>query len=121
MRALRLWCPWSQESQSLPYRMRKFIKRFGKVCKIAWWGDRKSTRLNSNHGYISYAVFCLKKKTCDQDKEHGYTHALWTAGLLARHARGYAPAARAGCVFTLVAGTVCKLLAADDVNTEALR
>src|SRR2546429_1502283 len=34
----------------------------------ASWGfmlpkkDRKSTRLNSSHGYISYAVFCLKKK-----------------------------------------------------------
>src|SRR5256884_8202570 len=28
------------------------------VCR-----DRKSTRLNSSHGYISYAVFCLKKKT----------------------------------------------------------
>src|SRR2546422_4340240 len=29
-------------------------------------GDRKSTRLNSSHGYISYAVFCLKKKTPDR-------------------------------------------------------
>src|SRR2546422_6359215 len=29
--------------------------------------DRKSTRLNSSHGYISYAVFCLKKKN---DKGH---------------------------------------------------
>src|SRR2546422_1180175 len=27
-----------------------------------WQRDRKSTRLNSSHGYISYAVFCLKKK-----------------------------------------------------------
>src|SRR5687768_17974716 len=27
--------------------------------------DRKSTRLNSSHGYISYAVFCLKKKRTD--------------------------------------------------------
>src|SRR3989449_3731547 len=27
-----------------------------------WKEDRKSTRLNSSHGYISYAVFCLKKK-----------------------------------------------------------
>src|SRR2546429_2019332 len=27
--------------------------------------DRKSTRLNSSHGYISYAVFCLKKKNAD--------------------------------------------------------
>src|SRR2546429_6224000 len=26
-------------------------------------GDRKSTRLNSSHGYISYAVFCVKRKT----------------------------------------------------------
>src|SRR2546422_6383635 len=29
-------------------------------------GDRKSTRLNSSHGYISYAVFCLKKKNIIQ-------------------------------------------------------
>src|SRR2546422_8623533 len=28
--------------------------------------DRKSTRLNSSHGYISYAVFCLKKKKISQ-------------------------------------------------------
>src|SRR2546422_7969651 len=28
--------------------------------------DRKSTRLNSSHGYISYAVFCLKKKKNDK-------------------------------------------------------
>src|SRR2546429_3516218 len=30
--------------------------------------DRKSTRLNSSHGYISYAVFCLKKKKNSQDR-----------------------------------------------------
>src|SRR2546429_5039206 len=29
---------------------------------LAKYIDRKSTRLNSSHGYISYAVFCLKKK-----------------------------------------------------------
>src|SRR2546422_5329965 len=34
-----------------PFRMRKSAG-----------ADRKSTRLNSSHGYISYAVFCLKKK-----------------------------------------------------------
>src|SRR3989304_4023530 len=32
-------------------------------CSTTRRGDRKSTRLNSSHGYISYAVFCLKKKT----------------------------------------------------------
>src|SRR5687768_18315441 len=31
--------------------------------------DRKSTRLNSSHGYISYAVFCLKKKTLEKCSE----------------------------------------------------
>src|SRR2546422_8288805 len=33
--------------------------------------DRKSTRLNSSHGYISYAVFCLKKKQHATPKEGG--------------------------------------------------
>src|SRR2546422_4895086 len=36
------------------------------VAGVSWYEaadeDRKSTRLNSSHGYISYAVFCLKKK-----------------------------------------------------------
>src|SRR3989449_7303122 len=31
-------------------------------------GDRKSTRLNSSHGYISYAVFCLKKKKKQKER-----------------------------------------------------
>ena len=36
--------------------------------------DRKSTRLNSSHGYISYAVFCLKKKTQQTKKKKTQTH-----------------------------------------------
>src|SRR2546422_4210442 len=35
--------------------------------------DRKSTRLNSSHGYISYAVFCLKKKKYNQEENHANT------------------------------------------------
>src|SRR2546422_2947892 len=35
--------------------------------------DRKSTRLNSSHGYISYAVFCLKKK---KTHEHHLAQAV---------------------------------------------
>src|SRR5437870_11340193 len=35
----------------------------GRSSKTSWYsGDRKSTRLNSSHVAISYAVFCLKKK-----------------------------------------------------------
>src|SRR5687768_17742574 len=36
--------------------------------------DRKSTRLNSSHGYISYAVFCLKKKNINNCKNRVTTH-----------------------------------------------
>src|SRR2546422_7923966 len=41
--------------------------------------DRKSTRLNSSHGYISYAVFCLKKKknklnTCKVSRGSEHAH-----------------------------------------------
>src|SRR5207245_11139214 len=36
-------------------------------------GDRKSTRLNSSHGSISYAVFCLKKKKKNRKNEHTST------------------------------------------------
>src|SRR2546429_2975976 len=43
---------------------RKFLDRLpeGLRRRRGLERDRKSTRLNSSHGYISYAVFCLKKK-----------------------------------------------------------
>src|SRR2546428_10055272 len=47
--------------RSIPFRAstvpKRLAKRFGTVE-----ADRKSTRLNSSHDQISYAVFCLKKK-----------------------------------------------------------
>src|SRR2546430_6147136 len=36
--------------------------RYAKRSNVRFFGDRKSTRLNSSHSQISYAVFCLKKK-----------------------------------------------------------
>src|SRR2546422_7605729 len=36
--------------------------------------DRKSTRLNSSHGYISYAVFCLKKKKKNNKEKNQIEH-----------------------------------------------
>src|SRR5205809_1700573 len=38
------------------------------------WPDRKSTRLNSSHGYISYAVFCLKKKNIHSHRRRRNSH-----------------------------------------------
>src|SRR5256884_1055895 len=43
----------------------EFFRGSLKNLRDARQRDRKSTRLNSSHGYISYAVFCLKKKTQD--------------------------------------------------------
>src|SRR2546422_7094529 len=39
-----------------------WVGAFAAIVLKFVWVDRKSTRLNSSHGYISYAVFCLKKK-----------------------------------------------------------
>src|SRR5438128_4363351 len=47
-----------------------------KPWSTAWSADRKSTRLNSSHGSISYAVFCLKKK----NKQHKHGHADYEQG-----------------------------------------
>ena len=44
-------------------------QRGGTVYVDRTAADRKSTRLNSSHGYISYAVFCLKKKTQKTQKQ----------------------------------------------------
>src|SRR5687768_18529039 len=49
----------NSESSNAPLRMRSYI---GVLPSRELRIDRKSTRLNSSHGYISYAVFCLKKK-----------------------------------------------------------
>src|SRR2546429_281489 len=46
--------------ERLPKRLRDEVGLYDAV--LMFYQDRKSTRLNSSHGYISYAVFCLKKK-----------------------------------------------------------
>src|SRR5687768_11869557 len=47
---------------STRYPMTQLPNRASKDLGLLMRTDRKSTRLNSSHGYISYAVFCLKKK-----------------------------------------------------------
>src|SRR5207244_12904495 len=50
------------ELEGLSFRLRR-LRRCDPVDHTVEGGDRKSTRLNSSHQIISYAVFCLKKKT----------------------------------------------------------
>src|SRR5438034_10688835 len=44
-------------------------RRFGRSTRCSTTTDRKSTRLNSSHTVISYAVFCLKKKKKKKKKK----------------------------------------------------
>src|SRR5687768_18077200 len=51
-------------------RLLRQLQATGKPAVVCLIGlDRKSTRLNSSHGYISYAVFCLKKKNKHDERE----------------------------------------------------
>src|SRR5947209_14288905 len=52
--------PWGGE-RGLSPKETKFGSRMA-ILSLSDLGDRKSTRLNSSHANISYAVFCLKKK-----------------------------------------------------------
>src|SRR2546430_10002175 len=54
------------------------LDQAAKFAKSLLRGDRKSTRLNSSHSQISYAVFCLKKKTDNLPVENAHTRkARW--------------------------------------------
>src|SRR2546422_7645459 len=64
-------CPWRptastafrvRATATLATRCRTVPRRSRGAIPRSRTADRKSTRLNSSHGYISYAVFCLKKK-----------------------------------------------------------
>src|SRR5437588_4493085 len=55
--------PISRSGPSTPRRARTPPRRAARCRCRRRRGDRKSTRLNSSHTVISYAVFCLKKKT----------------------------------------------------------
>src|SRR2546430_3549961 len=81
-RHTRFDCDWSSDVCSsdlddgscvciaglLPKRQRDFGRADHAADeRLPWSSDRKSTRLNSSHSQISYAVFCLKKKTTQGD------------------------------------------------------
>src|SRR2546429_2431448 len=72
-----LFRSWAHHEIAGKFDLSKTVDLTGVVTNVDWRNphvhvfvnvktgkeDRKSTRLNSSHGYISYAVFCLKKKT----------------------------------------------------------
>lgn len=63
----------------------------------------------------------LVSLACGKAKAHGYPHELWTTRLLARHARAHCVAAGHDCLSRLSQGTLCKILAAQDLKPHKVR
>src|SRR6266478_7277635 len=62
------------------HRTRPFLRRPRRpLLRSENRGDRKSTRLNSSHSQISYAVFCLKKKKKSERRALVYLDEYWGA------------------------------------------
>src|SRR5256884_5773030 len=60
--------------RALFHRVHDFPADGKNLFRLAVHRDRKSTRLNSSHGYISYAVFCLKKKNQTLEEQEVDNH-----------------------------------------------
>src|SRR2546422_8154390 len=75
-------CPWRptastafrvRATATLATRCRTVPRRSRGAIPRSRTADLKSTHLNSSHGYISYAVFCLKKKKTKKNKKRNKT------------------------------------------------
>src|SRR5256885_4789273 len=64
------------DREKLSARGRNVGRRAAAPQRCASTSDRKSTRLNSSHLVISYAVFCLKKKKINRDPPLAYCHTI---------------------------------------------
>jgi len=63
----------------------------------------------------------LVSLACQKPKDMGYPHELWTTRLLASHAREHSPAAGHVCLARIAQGTVCKILADQEVKAHKVR
>src|SRR5271154_365545 len=58
---------------------------------------------------------------CRKPKDLGYPHEVWTTRLLAEHVRERAPAAGYACLARLAQGTLCKIMAAQEIKPHKMR
>src|SRR5256885_12185468 len=65
----------SYSRRMVPVSVERGVSWLPAIMTIGVSGDRESTRLNSSHLVISYAVFCLKKKAHTQDLLDATCHA----------------------------------------------
>src|SRR2546422_4902689 len=82
-RSVRCWAIHARETSPLPEGVEPIDWRL--LTNVPVCTDRKSTRLNSSHGYISYAVFCLKKKKTKQSIIYRCSRARYDVILVTRY------------------------------------
>src|SRR5258708_25261930 len=67
-----------QHPAEIVMQFRALRLQFDRPAQLEPQRDRKSTRLNSSHQIISYAVFCLKKKNNNTKSTNATTHKVYT-------------------------------------------
>jgi transposase len=90
--------------------------RFGLMAAL-----RDSPRPGRQPEITPEARVWLVSLACQKAKDVGYPHELWTTRLLASHARDQAPAAGHACLARIAQGTVCKILADQEVKPHKVR
>src|ERR1700746_211105 len=95
------------------------LERAAELGVIAALNDRP--RAGRDPVITTEAKTWLVALACQKPKELGYPHELWTTRLLAAHARQYAPSAGHPSLSKLAQGTVCKILAEQEVKPHKER
>src|SRR6201997_1391842 len=95
------------------------LKRAAELGVIEALDDRP--RAGRDPVITTEAKTWLVALACQKPKELGYPHELWTTRLLAAHARQYAPSAGHPSLSKLAQGTVCKILAEQEVKPHKVR
>jgi transposase len=95
------------------------LERAAELGVIAALDDRP--RAGRDPVITTEAKTWLVALACRKAKELGYPHELWTTRLLAAHARQHGPAAGHPSLGKLAQGTVCKILAEQEVKPHKLR
>ena len=99
--------------------VRRCIERAEEVGVMASLDDRP--RPGKEPDITVEAKAWVVALACRKAKDLGYPHELWTTRLLASHAREHGPKAGHDCLSTLVQGTVCKILDAQEVKPHKVR
>src|SRR3712207_8432101 len=91
-------------------------QRSSRLRTVMMIGDRKSTRLNSSHANISYAVFCLKKKNYELDDQTHIIDDCLSAGGRPDKVVPLAEEALAACGVLVAAKSVAVIVPASGVH-----